>query len=368
MFDYAVIGAGILGAATAYRLALAGARVVVLEAGEPAGGTTSNSFAWLNAVHKEPEAYHRLNAAGIAEYRLLADELATDFGLHWSGALEWSATATEQAAQAARVTRLAERGYTAAWLSRERVAELEPSLVIDEQVAGVAHYADDGWVDAPRLVRLLLSRALAEGAELWRGAHAGLTAVGGSRVRVSTTEHGEVAAGNVIICGGIAAQALLAAAGFDLPMRRQPGLLAVTTPSAQRPRQVLYAPGFHMREDASGGLLLGADDTDALTTEDTPPGAPPDYAQVLLERATAIWPPAQEARLASVRIGVRPVPADGQTVVGHVPGTANAWVAVTHSGITLGPLLGRLLTEEIGGGPSDPRLASFRPDRFLDAQ
>lgn len=364
MFDVAVIGAGILGAATAYRLALAGRRVVILEAGEPGAGTTGNSFAWLNAVHKEPEAYHRLNAAGIAEYRALAEELGDEIGLHWSGALEWAATPAEQAAQRERVGRLVARDYAAAWLRPDEAVALEPGLVIAPAVDGVAHYPGDGWVDAPRLVRTLLARAVAEGAELWRGAHADLAPAGAGRVRVRTAEHGEVATEAVIVCGGGAVGRLLAEAGVALPVRRQPGLLAVTTLLAERPRQILYAPGFHMRADAGGGLLLGADDTDALTDEDTPPGPPPAYAQVLLDRARAVWPPARNAELAAVRIGVRPVPADGLTVAGRVPGTTNAWVTVTHSGITLGPLIGRLLAAEITGDAPDPRLASFRPDRF----
>ena len=72
MFDVAVIGAGIVGASAAFRLSEAGRSVVVLEAGTPAGKTTGNSFAWLNAVSKEPEAYHRLNALGMEEHRRIA--------------------------------------------------------------------------------------------------------------------------------------------------------------------------------------------------------------------------------------------------------------------------------------------------------
>ncbi|MBI2204472.1 MAG: FAD-binding oxidoreductase [Candidatus Rokubacteria bacterium] len=75
---HVIIGAGILGAATAYHLARAGRRVVVLEAAVPASGASANSFAWVNAVHKEPEPYHRLNAAGVAEYATVMKELGED--------------------------------------------------------------------------------------------------------------------------------------------------------------------------------------------------------------------------------------------------------------------------------------------------
>ncbi len=52
------------------------------------------------------------------------------------------------------------------------------------------------------------------------------------------------------------------------------------------------------------------------------------------------------------------------TIAGPLPGFANLHVAVTHSGVTLGPLLGRLLAEELLGGAPAAQLAPFRPDRF----
>ncbi|MGB3682362.1 MAG: FAD-dependent oxidoreductase, partial [Rubrobacteraceae bacterium] len=45
----AVIGAGIVGASVAFRLSQGGARVWLVDKAEPASGTTSASFAWVNA-------------------------------------------------------------------------------------------------------------------------------------------------------------------------------------------------------------------------------------------------------------------------------------------------------------------------------
>jgi hypothetical protein len=68
--------------------------------------------------------------------------------------------------------------------------------------------------------------------------------------------------------------------------------------------------------------------------------------------------------LGDARIGVRPMPGDGQTIAGRIPGSANAWMLATHSGITLGPLLGRLIAGEIVGGTPSAVLAPFSPERF----
>jgi glycine/D-amino acid oxidase-like deaminating enzyme len=58
------------------------------------------------------------------------------------------------------------------------------------------------------------------------------------------------------------------------------------------------------------------------------------------------------------------MPDDGVTIAGRIPGLTNAWVLATHSGVTLGPLLGRLIADEIVGGKPSPVLSPFRPDRF----
>ena len=66
----------------------------------------------------------------------------------------------------------------------------------------------------------------------------------------------------------------------------------------------------------------------------------------------------------AVRIGVRALPADGKPAIGPIGGLAGYYVAVTHSGVTLAPFLGQLITEEILSGKERNELAAFRPDRF----
>ena len=48
MIKTIVIGAGVMGASVAYRLAQAGAAVTVLEATRVGGGTSAISFAWTD--------------------------------------------------------------------------------------------------------------------------------------------------------------------------------------------------------------------------------------------------------------------------------------------------------------------------------
>jgi glycine/D-amino acid oxidase-like deaminating enzyme len=97
-----VIGAGVVGANVAYRLAQAGAEVIVLDAGAPGGGTSGASFAWVNSFWKEPRDYYDLNVAGMAEHGRIAEELGGGAWLarcrataiRWSGASPDSTAST----------------------------------------------------------------------------------------------------------------------------------------------------------------------------------------------------------------------------------------------------------------------------------
>ena len=61
------------------------------------------------------------------------------------------------------------------------------------------------------------------------------------------------------------------------------------------------------------------------------------------------------------------MPGDGLSAVGPLRGIDGYYAAFTHSGITLGPLLGRCVAAEIYGAAPDPLLAGFRPDRLVQA-
>jgi glycine/D-amino acid oxidase-like deaminating enzyme len=363
--DVAIVGLGIVGASAAYAAARGGARVLALDAGVAGAGTSATSFAWLNAVRKEPETYHRLNADGMAEHVALARELGAGDGHHGGGSLEWAAAGAPHDELRERVARLAARGYAASWIDREAAVDMEPALVIPDHVAQVAFYASDAWLDAPRLIRTLLGAAARLGADVRERARVEALHPRGRRVETLIVGGAPLRAGAVLICVGPSTEAFLTPLGVHLPVGRVAGLLAVTSPPATPSLQrVVHAPGVHLRPDASGGLLLGADDVDPLAAADDAPRSLDALAALLLERAAGVVPAARATKIVDRRIGLRPMPADRHTIAGRIPGFDNAWVIATHSGVTLGPLLGRLIAAEIAGAAAHATLAPFRPDRF----
>ncbi|MCM2414098.1 FAD-dependent oxidoreductase [Streptomyces sp. RKAG290] len=94
------------------------------------------------------------------------------------------------------------------------------------------------------------------------------------------------------------------------------------------------------------------------------PGIVTRIGELLHEAARQVVPALGSGRITQTRVVNRPIPADGFPSVGAVPSVPGYYEAVSHSGITLGPVIGRLLASEILGGERDELLADFRPERF----
>jgi glycine/D-amino acid oxidase-like deaminating enzyme len=88
------------------------------------------------------------------------------------------------------------------------------------------------------------------------------------------------------------------------------------------------------------------------------------WAEELLHRARLVVRGLEDANVAGYRVCVRPMPTDGQSIVGWLPGADGFYVAVTHSGVTLGAHLAHLITSELVTGTAPAELAPYRPDRF----
>ena len=171
MSDAVVIGAGVVGASVAYRLAKAGLGVTVLESTLVGGGTSGCSFAWLNAGNKPPKAYHDLNVAGMRAHAQLADDFGETPWLHGGGHVEWYLTEAAQRSQRAKIEQLQAWGYPVEWITAADLAALEPDLNLAAVGdAPIAYFAHEGWVDAVPYAQAMMSAAVRLGAVLRIGA------------------------------------------------------------------------------------------------------------------------------------------------------------------------------------------------------
>jgi glycine/D-amino acid oxidase-like deaminating enzyme len=371
--DIALVGAGVVGAAVAYRLAEAGARVTVLEAADHLGaGTSGRSFAWTNANDKPPRAYHDLNVAGMRAHAALRDEFGRLPWWHGGGSIDWFATDDERVAQRARIERLQAWGYAAEWITPQQLHELEPDIdLAGVGDAPIAYYPEEGWLDPIPYLHVMLEAAQRHGAVVRTGARVEQVHLAGGRVSGLSLQGGERLTTDVVVnCAGRWADTLRVAdaPALRLPLAPTVGLLVLTPPVASCLQRVVRSPWIHMRPDGAGRLMLHGDDGDAAVSADTEPSSRLAIAHDMARRVAGVLPGVGSVTPEAARIAVRPIPADGLSAVGPMPGVDGYYVVVTHSGVTLSPFLAHVVASELLHGAREAQLEPFRPSRLVDSR
>ncbi len=363
-----VIGAGVMGASVAYRLAQAGAAVTVLEATRIGGGTSGISFAWTNAHRKPPKPYHDLNVGGMKAHAALRDEFGATPWWHGGGSLEWEAEA-DRAAQRENVEQLRAWGYAAEWIDHKQLHELEPD--IDLAVAGdapVAYFPDEGWLDPVVYAHAMLSAACRRhGAKVICGARVVDLAMTADRVSGVRTADGTLHEADMVVnCAGRWTNEAVREAGLHLPLAPTVGFLVFTPPVAAGLGRVVRTSVIDARPDGAGRLMLHWNPTDALLSIDSKLSPSMPEARDLVQRARRLLPSIGEAEPEAVRVAIRPIPGDHLSAIGPMPRVSGYYIAITHSGVTMSPFLGAAVADEVVRGRQRPELADFRPSRFFN--
>ncbi|MEV1066877.1 FAD-dependent oxidoreductase [Streptomyces sp. NPDC050263] len=364
-----IVGAGVLGVSVARQLAVAGEDVLLLDQRGVGAGTTATTFAWTNSSRKLDPDYHRLNVAGMEEHARLAGQLRGAPSYFPSGALQWADAANERRL-ADNVARLQSLGYPAHWVTPDEAARIAGGLRIPAAVTSIAHFPGEGYVLPERLVDNLLADAERHGARFMVGE---VEAVDDRPDGVAVTlAGGDVRTGDrVVLATGRWTQRLAARAGIDIPMvtdtgrgAQTVGLLGYARSPQVDLRCVVHSPGLNLRPAAGGHTVLQALDLNADVDPADPPSADSAVASTLRQRFSALLAEPGRTPEIDLRIGFRSLPADGHTVAGHARAQSRVYCLVSHSGVTLAPILGRLAAAEISTGEEEDLLATFRPTRF----
>jgi D-hydroxyproline dehydrogenase subunit beta len=370
-----VIGAGIIGTSIAWRLAARGACVKVIEAAFPGSGTTDASLAWVNASSKldTGREYFDLAVKATDEHHALADALRESRCFFPTGHIEIASGSTEADRLEAKVARLQQRGYRAELVRIRELRHLERLKV--PSTAAAAYYADEGWVDGPTMARALLERARSSGTTVLLNTTAIQLVLKGDAVTgVQVTRSEFLRADAVVVATGRCTQALLAPLNVDVPLAdveskdsKAVGLLVTVRPPGGGPGTVLHSRNVNWAPRPSGCAVLASGSADRAIARHRSPRNVGATAAALLTRAADLSTRFAGASVQRARVGLRALPIDGWPVCGWINSIGGLYIVVTHSGITLAPLLSQLVAGEILDGIEAPELRLFRPSRFDSA-
>jgi glycine/D-amino acid oxidase-like deaminating enzyme len=355
-----VVGGGVLGVSTATHLQRDGVAVVLVTEGELADGASGRSLSWLNSAGSRSAAYHALRMAGVDRYRTLfaadpmRDWLRFDGGLHWS---------TDRGAMTDRHDAELAHAYDSRLVSPAEIPGLDPAAVPEVAV----HNPGEGWVSLPHLIEHLAAEFTALGGRIVTGAgRASVTTKGGVATGVSTTGGHRFDADAVVVACGAATPSVVAELGVAIPDASPLSMLVLTEPAGTAVRAVLNTPRVALRPNPGRTFALDHHWYEDRITEAADGTCTVDESVVeeLTAEASALLAGGVTLTAASWKLGRKPVPGDGEPVLGELPAVPGCFVAFTHSGATLGLIAGELLAGEIRTGEPHPLLAPFRPARF----
>jgi glycine/D-amino acid oxidase-like deaminating enzyme len=355
-----VAGAGIIGASIGYHLAKRGARVTILDAAQPGSGATGKSLGWINATFsKRPRAYFDLNYAGMAAWRRLQTELSGEPNIQWGGSVTWFPPGPASEELRANVRNHQEWGYAVHLISATHA--LLPVVTPGE--IGAACYSErEGAVDPLEALAALLASARRFGAEIRFPCQVTDISVGVGRVQSIQTTDGALEADVLVLACGVGSPALARTAGIQVPLKDSPGVLLHTAPMQRLIDRVVLAPGTHFKQSSDGRIVAGGPIVAGAGTAITE--ASVEQAEEIRQRVARFLPQTQSLPVEQVTLGYRVMPQDEYPIVGFAPECPNLYVAATHSGVTLAPLIGEFAAVEILDAVQISSLEPYRPQRF----
>lgn len=363
-----IIGAGIFGVSTGVQLARRGVQVTIVNDGPPANGASGRSLSWLNSARMRSEPYHRLRMAGIDRYRTLFARHPNVDWLRFGGGLTWDAEGEGNEVVRAHAYEQS-IGYDSKHLLPDAVAITTPGVDPRAITApGAIFNPGEGWVDLPTLIDHLLKEFTALGGVLITDqGKAKVVIDAGKATGVETTTGARFNADVVVLATGPDVPKMAAESGQVIGDGTPVALLVQTKPLAHPLSAVLNTPRVAVRPAPGGTFSI---DADWAANEGVKIKADGSYeidhtiVDALLDEASKVMEGNPKLEVASLGVGGKPIPGDGEPVIGALKEIPGYYVVFSHSGATLGLIVGELLAYEIATGTEHPMLATFRPERF----
>jgi len=367
-FRVVIIGGGIIGCLTAWRLAQRGAEPVIIERGRighesswAGAGILCPIQPWLY-----PDAFTRLIEASLALYPDLQKELQSHTGIspqwlksglivpffpddavnHRQAALDWS-------------NRF---GWRIEQLDARQAKETEPALADDVQ--GALLWPDVAQVRNPRLLKALRTLLQSEGVEM-RGQTEveGLIEKAGRVCGVRLADENELEADAVLLAAGGWSGVLGKQFGISLPVKPVKGQIVLLKSKPGRLAHIVKHNRAYFVPRQDGRILVGA----SMESVGFKRGNTVAEMHGLLDGLLRLTPQLAHEQIEHQWMGFRPGTPDGLPFLGPIHEKPGLWVASGHyrNGVALAPITAEIMSGWMLGEQPDMDMACFLPNRSV---
>jgi glycine/D-amino acid oxidase-like deaminating enzyme len=375
-FDVILIGGGMLGLSTAYNLAKAKARVLLLEAGEIGGGSSAACAGRAQVAEGKLDEFNlTVIREGFEKLETLDQELGYPFEFRKTGLLVLINSQQHWDEWSNRVGVLTQAGIPAEMLDSSALQAAEPHL--NTAAYWGAARAEEGWLNPFQYCWAFATAAQRYGATLLPNTPVTKIHLNGRYITAVEIHGSRFEADKYVVMCGAWTRSVLQLAGVDLPIHFTHAQAFVTDPLPIKINHTIALANFYdlihgkdqavavgFNQDTHGNLIV----TEAVEkTAD-------------LHRATNAWGLAGIstdllklypglANTSVVRSWGIPTPftPDEEPVIGWAPGRANLFVAAGFmQTITAIPIVSPWMAQKILGKDLPVDLSVFSPARFCD--
>lgn len=386
--DLVVVGGGIIGCAVVHHLAQLlprTTRIVLLDRGPIAGATSGSCMGHLMVTPDTPQEY-AFSATSLRLWRELQDAEG-GFDYNPTGALYLADAAEDLELLPVLAEQFRANGDTADILDAKQLRAIEPGLA--EDLPGGLFYPGDGVVLPMLACGAMLRQAKLHNPHIVVRPECAVVGFerAGDRITGVQTVAGTIATATVVNATGVWAPDLAEMLGQPrLPIYPRAGNLAITghhvTPIRTQMLEVSYLrfahgaakvdptvtsgdPGGHamnMQPQTNGGCLIGS--TRQFRGMDRTLNRELLHRSLL--RAQRYAPGLAAAPIVRTWVGLRPYSLDKHPLIGPWPHVRGLWIAAGHEGlgISLAPITGRLLAQQIAGQTPVIDHTPYLPERF----
>ena len=387
MFDVVVIGAGIVGAACARKLAMLDRSVLVIDSGATAGGTSSQGEGNLLLSDKAPGPELLLAQYARRLWPQLAADLADELGREFpsiefdpKGGLVVSTTAVGASPLLAFAASQRAAGVDAQSISIAEALHLEPDL--NPAIGAAVFYPEDAQVQPAIATEALLASARLHGVEIRQGVEVTGAMVDGSGTVVGVrTGRGDIPCGAVVIAAGPWSARVARSFGLLVPIRPRRGMVLVTSRMPHRIFHKVYDADYvgavesgdaalqtsSVVESTAAGTVLIGSSREQIGFDDR---LNVDVLRQLASKALRLFPFLHEQPVMRAYGGFRPYMPDHLPLISADLRMPGLWHATGHEGAGIGlsiataEMIGAAMTgtfAEIDASPFSLERASLAP-------
>ncbi|MCT2537700.1 FAD-binding oxidoreductase [Aquibacillus koreensis] len=363
MQKYIIVGAGILGASTAYHLAKKGVAVTIVDRNDP--GQATNAAAgiicpWL--TNRRNKAWYRLVKAGAKYYPTLIKALnrdgETQTGYQNVGAINIFDTEEKLDRKMAFAQERKKESPEMGQLTKLSSSETRKLFPVLSDEYGAIHISGASRVNGAELRDALMRAAWKNGAKVVSGDASLLYS--GEKVTGITIGGNDIHADQVIVTSGAWAKDLFEPLGISFLVRAQKAqIVHLEMPNVDTSHWPVLLPPYnqYMLAFNHGKVVIGTTHEDDFSDHEVKVGA----VHSIMDKALRVAPGLASSVYIETKVGFRPFTPNHLPVIGKVPGVDGLFVAngLGASGLTSGPYLGGELAKIVLGKETELNLDDY---------